>query len=160
MLKKFFPAIATYRHLFFERVCTASRFGVSPCGGFYRGAVFNKCSKWQSAISLDTNKPTTRFFSVIRSVYAHGQQNGRLPPMKSRFGQLWFVLTACCLLLAAISLAANVFPVRGQVEIAHSPQKNPKLSTPLSSLSLNVKQEKARPAVAEAVRPPVGFSTE
>jgi hypothetical protein len=80
--------------------------------------------------------------------------------MKSRFPQLWGVLEACFLLLVGISLAANGFPVPGQTEIAHRPQKNPKLSTPLSLLSRNVKQETARPAVAEAVRPPSGFAVE
>jgi hypothetical protein len=80
--------------------------------------------------------------------------------MKSRFRQLWFILAACCLLLVAISLAANGVPVLGQTEIAHRPQKNPKLSTPLSLLSRNVKQETARPAVAGAVRPPSGFAAE
>jgi hypothetical protein len=50
--------------------------------------------------------------------------------------------------------------VLGQTEIASRPQKNPKLSTPLASLSRNVKQETARPAVAEAIRPPSGFAVE
>ncbi len=80
--------------------------------------------------------------------------------MKSRYRQLWFVLGACFLLLVAISLAANGFPVLGEAQIAHRPQKNPKLSTPLALLSMNVKQETSRPAVAEAVTPPAGFSKE
>lgn len=40
------------------------------------------------------------------------------------------------------------------------PQKNPKLSTPLVLLSMNVKQAATRPAIAEEVGPPVGFSKE
>jgi hypothetical protein len=80
--------------------------------------------------------------------------------MKSRFRQPWFLLAACFLLLVAISFAANGFPVLGQTEIAHRPQKNPKLSTPLSLLSRNVKQETARPAAAEAIKPPSGFAVE
>jgi hypothetical protein len=80
--------------------------------------------------------------------------------MKSRSRHLGFILAACCLLLVAISFAASGFPVLGQTEVAHRPQKNPKLSTPLSLLSRNVKQETARPAAAEAVRPPSGFAVE
>src|SRR5579859_759029 len=88
----------------------------------------------------------------------NGQRQGRLLLMKSKYRQLWFVLGACFLLLVAISLAANGFPLLGEAQIPHRPQKNPKLSTPLALLSMNVKQETSRPAVAEAVRPPESFS--
>ncbi len=80
--------------------------------------------------------------------------------MKSRYRQLWFVLGTSCLLLLAISLAANGFPLLGQTATGQRPKKNPKLSTPLVLLSMNVKQETMRPAVAEAVRPPASFSAE
>jgi hypothetical protein len=50
--------------------------------------------------------------------------------------------------------------VLSATELGTKPHKNPKLSTPLYLLSMNVKQETSRPAVAEAVRPPAGFSTE
>ena len=80
--------------------------------------------------------------------------------MKSRYRQLWFVLGATCLLLVAISHAANGFPLPGQAATGQRPQKNPKLSSPLVLLSMNVKQEATRPAVAEAVRPPASFSAE
>jgi hypothetical protein len=80
--------------------------------------------------------------------------------MKIKYHQIWFVLVACCLILLVISFAANGFPVLGEAAIGQRPQKNPKLSTPLVLLSMNVKQETARPTVAEAVRPPAGFSTD
>jgi len=80
--------------------------------------------------------------------------------MKIQYHQIWFVLVACCLILLVISFAANGFPLLGEAAIGQRPQKNPKLSTPLYLLSMNVKQETSRPAVAEAVRPPAGFSAE
>lgn len=64
------------------------------------------------------------------------------------------------LVFLSTSFAANGFPIFGETEFGHRPQKNPKLSTPLFLLSLNVKQETTRPAVAEQVRPPEGFSKE
>lgn len=76
--------------------------------------------------------------------------------MNVRYSQLWFILGACCFVL----LATNGFRVLGASETGHNPQKNPKLSTPLVLLSQSIKQESARPAVAGAVRPPEGFSTE
>lgn len=80
--------------------------------------------------------------------------------MKIKYHRIWFVLVACCLILLVISFAANGFPVLGEAAIGQRPQKNPKLSTLLVLLSMNVKQETARPTVAEAVRPPAGFSTD
>lgn len=65
-----------------------------------------------------------------------------------------------CLMFLTISFSANHFPVFGAATSGSRPQKNPKLSTPLVLLSMNVKQETTRPAVAEAVRPPAGFSRE
>lgn len=70
------------------------------------------------------------------------------------------VLIISCLVLLAISFTANHFPVFGATASGPRPQKNPKLSTPLVLLSMNVKQQKTRPAVAEAVRLPAGFSKE
>jgi len=79
--------------------------------------------------------------------------------MKITFRRLSLkLLIVSCLALLTISFTANHFAVFGTTAFAHRPQKNPKLSTPLVLLSLNVKQETARPAVAKAVRPPVGFS--
>ncbi len=65
-----------------------------------------------------------------------------------------------CLMFVTISFSANHFAVFGATASGSRPQKNPKLSTPLVLLSMNVKQETMRPAVAEAVRPPAGFSKE
>ena len=70
------------------------------------------------------------------------------------------LLIVSCLVLLAISFTANHFPAFGAIAFGHRPQKNPKLSTPLALLSMNAKQATARPAVAEAVRPPAGFSKE
>src|SRR6267143_2550408 len=89
-----------------------------------------------------------------------GNARGRMLLMKIQYHQIWFVLVACCLILLVISFAANGFPLLGEAAIGQRPQKNPKLSTPLYLLSMNVKQETSRPAVAEAVRPPAGFSAE
>lgn len=80
--------------------------------------------------------------------------------MKVRSAQPWPVLWACCLILLAVSGATSGFRVLSATELGTKPHKNPKLSTPLYLLSMNVKQETSRPAVAEAVRPPAGFSTE
>ena len=80
--------------------------------------------------------------------------------MKVRDGRLWFIFGACCLILLAISVAPSGFRVLGASGIGQKPQKNPKLSTPLVLLSQSAKQESARPAVAGAVKPPEGFSTE
>ena len=63
----------------------------------------------------------------------------------------------CCGLLCIFMLNANSF---ANTLFGHRPQKNPKLSTPLVLLSMNVKQATARPAIAEEVGPPVGFSKE
>ncbi len=69
-------------------------------------------------------------------------------------------LIVSCLMFLTISCAASHFAVFGATASGSRPQKNPKLSTPLVLLSMNVKQETTRPAVAEAVRPPAGFSKE
>ncbi|MHB8527717.1 MAG: hypothetical protein ACYDD2_16445, partial [Candidatus Acidiferrales bacterium] len=79
--------------------------------------------------------------------------------MKFTFRRLSFsLLIVFCLMFLTISFSANHFPVFGATASGPRPQKNPKLSTPLVLLSMNVKQQKTRPAVAEAVRPPAGFS--
>jgi len=70
------------------------------------------------------------------------------------------LLIVSCLTCLIIPVAASHFAVFGATAFGHQPQKNPKLSTPLVLLSTNVKQESMRPAVAEAVRPPVGFSAQ
>jgi len=70
------------------------------------------------------------------------------------------LLIVSCLMFLTISFSANHFAVFGATASGSRPQKNPKLSTPLVLLSMNVEQETTRPAVAEAVRPPAGFSTE
>ena len=70
------------------------------------------------------------------------------------------LLIVSCLMFPTISFSANYFAVFGATASGSRPQKNPKLSTPLVLLSMNVKQETTRPAVAGAVRPPVGFSIE
>ena len=80
--------------------------------------------------------------------------------MKARYGRLWLILGLCCFILLAISVATSGFRVLGASQIGHKPHKNPKLSTPLVVLSLSVKQDSARPAVAGAVSPPAEFSTE
>ncbi|MHB8678068.1 MAG: hypothetical protein ACYDCE_16660, partial [Candidatus Acidiferrales bacterium] len=75
--------------------------------------------------------------------------------MKFTFRRLSFsLLIVFCLMFLTISFSANHFPVFGATASGPRPQKNPKLSTPLVLLSMNVKQQKTRPAVAEAVRPP------
>ena len=80
--------------------------------------------------------------------------------MKAGYGRLRFVCVACCFILLAVSVATSGLRVLSAGGIGQKPQKNPKLSTPLVLLSQSVKQESARPAVASAVRPPEGFSTE
>jgi hypothetical protein len=80
--------------------------------------------------------------------------------MKAAYGRLWFVCIACCFILLAVSVSTSGFRVPSASDIGRKPQKNPKLSTPLVVLSQSVNQEKARPAIAGAVKPPEGFSTE
>lgn len=70
------------------------------------------------------------------------------------------LLIVSCLMFLTISFSANHFAAFGATASGSRPQKNPKLSTPLVLLSKNVQQETTRPAVAEAVRPPAGFSAE
>ena len=78
--------------------------------------------------------------------------------MRVRYPRLW--LTVCCFIFLTIFVATSGFQVVAS-EIGHKlPQKNPKLSTPLVLLSLSVKQESVRSAVAGAISPPAGFSTE
>jgi hypothetical protein len=80
--------------------------------------------------------------------------------VKVRYGRLRFIFWACCLILLGISAAPSGSRVLGSSDIAHKPQKNPKLSTPLVLLSLSVKQENVRPTAAVPAGPPAGFSTE
>lgn len=81
--------------------------------------------------------------------------------MKTTFRRMSLTLLGVSsLMFLTMSFEANHFPVFGVTAFGHRPQKNPKLSTPLVLLSMNVKQETTRPAVAEAVRPPVGFTAE
>jgi hypothetical protein len=81
----------------------------------------------------------------------------KLPFVKTQSGRLWSIFGAFLILLT-LSVAINNFPALTATENAQKPHKNPKLSTPLHLLSMNAKQEASRPAVAEAVRPPEGFS--
>jgi hypothetical protein len=81
--------------------------------------------------------------------------------MKTMFRPMTLsLLIVSCLTFLIIPVAASHFAVFGATASGSRPQKNLKLSTPLVLLSLNVKQESTRPAVAEAVRPPAGFSKE
>jgi len=80
--------------------------------------------------------------------------------VNARNGRLWFIVGVCCFLSLATSVSTSGSLVRASSEIGPKPQKNPKLSTPLVLLSLHVKQESVRPAQAEAIRPPAGFSKE
>jgi len=80
--------------------------------------------------------------------------------MKAGRGRVWFLCLACCFILLAASLATSGFRVPGASGIGQKPQKNSKLSTPLVVLSKSVEQASVRPAVAGAVKPPEGFSTE
>lgn len=74
--------------------------------------------------------------------------------MKLRFRRV--LPYVCCGLLCIFMLNANSF---ANALFARRP-KNPKLSTPLVLLSMNVEQAKVRPAVPEEVTPPAGFSRE
>ena len=78
--------------------------------------------------------------------------------MKIRSAQPWPVLWVCCLILLTVSGATSGFRMLNATELGTKPHKNPKLSTQLYLLSMNVKQETSRPAVPEAVTPPAGFS--
>jgi hypothetical protein len=81
--------------------------------------------------------------------------------MKNPFRRfLAHALAITFLTLLTASFAATNFPVFGETEFGHRPKKNPKLSTPLVLLSMNVRQATIRPAVPEEVSPPVGFSKE
>jgi subtilase family protein len=80
--------------------------------------------------------------------------------VKVRYSRLRFIFGVCSFILLAISVVTSGFRVLGASGVAHKPQKNPKLSTPLVLLSLSVKQDNARPAAAVPVSPPAGFSTE
>ncbi len=62
-------------------------------------------------------------------------------------------------IVAAVSLAVY-FPILGQTRPEHKTEKNPKLSTPLVLLSLNVKQASVRPTMPEDTVPPARFSKE
>src|SRR5215469_2637555 len=83
----------------------------------------------------------------------------RLSFVNTQYGRLRPIFGAFCLILITFSVTAvSAFPVLNATENSQKSHKNPKLSTPLQSLSMNVRQETLRPAVAEAVRPPEGFS--
>ncbi len=68
-------------------------------------------------------------------------------------------LRACGLLLLSIFIAAKFCSLSSVAAIGKS-NKNPKLSTPLYLLSMNVKQASSRPSSAAVIRPPQGFSTQ
>lgn len=83
----------------------------------------------------------------------------RLSFVNTQYGRLRPIFGAFCLILLTVSVTAvSAFPVLNATENSQKPHKNPKLSTPLQSLSMNVRQETSRPPVAAAVRPPEGFS--
>lgn len=83
----------------------------------------------------------------------------RLSFVNTQYGRLWPISGAFCLILFTVSVAAvSAFPMLNATENRQKPRKNPKLSTPLQSLSMNVRQETSRPPVAAAVRSPEDFS--
>lgn len=67
-----------------------------------------------------------------------------------------FVLFTCGVLFCMFLFTANPF-ASVKAGFGH-PHKNPKLSTPLVLLSMNVEQANERPAVPEGIRLPAGFS--
>lgn len=75
--------------------------------------------------------------------------------MKSTFQR--FLLHALFLSFYIFLFMANPFRAVN-AEFGPHPAKNPKLSTPLVLLSINVKQANARPAIPKEVAAPAGFS--